>query len=152
MDIKTVDLSDYKRNFKLFFSITASIVVASYIIVVAGYRIIANPTEADKLKNLFLFLLILLAVVFNYFLQNQKKKLVFIGDFEKKLFSYKKLYLFRLWWYLFSASSSAFLYILTGRSLFFFFALFDVAMTFIIYPNKRIFNAELGEDDIDYIG
>ncbi len=152
MEIKKVDLYDYKKKFKFFFSITASIVVASYIIVLTGNRIWENWEATDNLKNLLLFLLIMLAVIFNYLLQKQKKKLVLLEDFEEKLFFYKKLYLFRLSWYLFSASSSAFLYILTGRSLFFFFAVFDLAMTFIIYPNKRIFNAELGEYDIDYIG
>lgn len=151
MDKLTIDLSAFRKKFILFFLLVCLIVITSYLLVLNEYTILENPEDATELRNIFIIVLIGLTLVSSWWKRNQKKKLGSTRTFSGKLSYYKIIYLSRLWWNLFSASAASFLFVLTGRSIFLYFAIFEVLVTVLSYPFELVIKKDLGREDIVFI-
>lgn len=151
MDKLTIDLSAFRKKFILFFLLVCLIVITSYLLVLNEYTILENPEDATELRNIFIIVLIGLTLVSSWWKRNQKKKLGSTRTFSGKHSYYKIIYLSRLWWNLFSASAASFLFVLTGRSIFLYFAIFEVLVTVLSYPFELVIKKDLGREDIVFI-
>ncbi len=151
MDKLTIDLSAFRKKFILFFLLVCLVVITSYLLVLNEYTILENPEDATELRNIFIIVLIGLTLVSSWWKRNQKKKLGSTRTFSGKLSYYKIIYLSRLWWNLFSASAASFLFVLTGRSIFLYFAIFEVLVTVLSYPFELVIKKDLGREDIVFI-
>jgi hypothetical protein len=151
MDKLTINLSAFRKIFILFFLLVCLVVIGGYLLVLNGYTILESPEDTTELRNIFIIVLIGLALVASWWKRNQKKKLVSTRTFSGKLSYYKQIYLSRLWWNLFSASAATFLFVLTGRFIFLYFALFEVLITALSYPFELVIKSDLGREDIVFI-
>ena len=151
MDKLTINLSAFRKKFILFFLLVCLVVIGGYLLVLNGYTILKSPEDTTELRNIFIIALIGLALVASWWKRNQKKKLVSTRTFSGKLSYYKRIYLSRLWWNLFSASAASFLFVLTGRFIFLYFALFEVLITALSYPFELVIKSDLGREDIVFI-
>ncbi len=151
MDKLTINLSAFRKKFILLFLLVCLVVIGGYLLVLNGYTILESPEDTTELRNILIIVLIVLALVASWWKRNQKKKLVSTRTFSGKLSYYKQIYLSRLWWNLFSASAATFLFVLTGRSIFLYFALFEVLITALSYPFELVIKSDLGREDIVFI-
>lgn len=151
MDKLTINLSSFRKKFIFFFSLVCLVVMGAYLLVLNGYTILETSEDTTELRNIFIIVLIGLALVASWWKRNQKKKLSSTRTFSGKLSYYKRIYLSRLWWNLFSASAASFLFLLTGRYIFLYFALFEVLITALSYPFELVIKSDLGREDIVFI-
>lgn len=151
MDKLTINLSAFRKKFILLFLLVCLVVIGGYLLVLNGYTILESPEDTTELRNILIIVLIVLALVASWWKRNQKKKLVSTRTFSGKLSYYKQIYLSRLWWNLFSASAATFLFVLTGRFIFLYFALFEVLITALSYPFELVIKSDLGREDIVFI-
>lgn len=151
MDKLTIDLSAFRKKFILFFLLVCLVVIGGYLLVLNGYTILESPEDTPELRNIFIIVLIGLTLIASWWKRNQKKKLGSTRTFSGKLSYYKRIFLSRLWWNLFSASAASFLFVLTGRFIFLYFALFEVLITALSYPFELVLKSDLGREDIVFI-
>ena len=116
-----------------------------------GYTILESPEDTTELRNIFIIVLIGLTLIASWWKRNYKKKLGSTRTFSGKLSYYKRIFLSRLWWNLFSAAAASFLLVLTGRFIFLYFAVFEVLITALSYPFELVIKSDLGREDILFI-
>lgn len=152
MNAKLVDLNPYKSKFKLFFSITAAVLVICYLLVIYGFQIIKNQEQVEQIKNLFMILLIGSAIFYSFWQQKKRRALLAIEDFQSKIGSYFNIYMSRLYWHMLSGMVSSLVYLVTNRRLFLIFAVLDLVTMVLVFPNKLVVKRELMDDEIEFIG
>ena len=148
MELKAIDLAPYKKAHAGVLFICILSVAASFFIVKQGYAVLANEPETKTIKDIIMFGMIGVAALFTFYQQRQKQKLLSLAVFDEKLAFYQKIFRTRLWWYALSCTTSAFLLFLTARKLFLYFALFDLLLMLITFPNKFLIKKELNEEDL----
>jgi hypothetical protein len=148
MELKAVDIAPYKKAHTGVLFICILSVASSFFIVKQGYAVLANEPEIKTIKDIIMFGMIGLAALFTFYQQRQKQKLLSFIVFDEKLTFYQKIFRTRLWWYAISCATSAFLLFLTARKIFLYFALFDLLLMLITFPNKVLIKKELNEEDL----
>lgn len=103
---------------------------------------------ALSLKNILLYSLVGTALIFAFYVVNNRKKLRNMGSFEEKIKHYEKFYTRRLWWHVISCFTSAVFLLLTWHIIFFYFGLFDMLSMLSAYPAKEVLKKELDEDEL----
>ena len=151
MDKLTINLSAFRKKFILFFLLVCFVVIGGYLLVLNGYTILESPEDTTELRNIFIIVLIGLTLIASWWKRNHKKKLGSTRTFSGKLSYYKRIFLSRLWWNLFSAAAASFLLVLTGRFIFLYFAVFEVLITALSYPFELVIKSDLGREDILFI-
>ena len=151
MDKLTINLSAFRKKFILFFLLVCFVVIGGYLLVLNGYTILESPEDTTELRNIFIIVLIGLTLIASWWKRNYKKKLGSTRTFSGKLSYYKRIFLSRLWWNLFSAAAASFLLVLTGRFIFLYFAVFEVLITALSYPFELVIKSDLGREDILFI-
>jgi hypothetical protein len=151
MDIYSFNLKNYKSVFYTILCVNAIITLATYI---AGAKVlgIVLLQGSFRMQTNILFGVLLVGAIFQT--SRQKKLLEKINsftDYEEKAAHYLKLYKIRLYWKCVSCLSSCFIYLLTGRNLFLYFAVFDVLTTWMYFPNKTLIRKELKIDDLVFV-
>jgi hypothetical protein len=101
-----------------------------------------------QFTNPVLLGMVLIGFVHSNYQKNQLRKLKAIEDFDEKLIQHERFYKTRIMWFLFTCLISCFLFVLTGRYLFFYFSLFDLLVSFGGFPRKEIIKKELDKEDI----
>ncbi|NII25206.1 hypothetical protein HB364_08950 [Pseudoflavitalea sp. X16] len=148
MSLYTIDVKKYKAYF--FQTLITNIVITTgtYILLKNGIYILSGFDPGKKLTSPILFAMIILAVVHGQHQKKQVKKLEGISNFEDRVTAYEKIYKSRLLWFFFACFISCFLAILTGRYLFFYYAIFDIVFSLLCYPNLLLFKRELKNEEI----
>ncbi len=101
-----------------------------------------------KLTLPILSVMVVLSVWHSKYQRKQLLALIIIDEFDARVQEYEKLYTFRMLWYLFSCLVSCFLAVLTGRTLFTYYAAFDILVSISYYPKLALFKRELQNDEI----
>lgn len=151
MEFFTIEIKKYKNFFFSILIIEIAVAIASYILVSNGFYILAGFDPGKKFTSPILLALVVLAVAHAQFQKKKLSKLQQVTDFELRLAEYEKFYRFRLYWFLFSALVSCMLVLLTGRTLFMYFAVFDILVSLPYFPNKFLFKKELQNEEIVFI-
>jgi hypothetical protein len=151
MDIYSFNLKPYKSAFYTLLSVNAVITLATYI---AGANVLGIVLlQGDfRTQTNILFGILIVAAIFQT--SRQKKLLEKINsftDYEAKTVHYFKLYKMRLYWKCVSCISSCFIYLLTGRNLFLYFAVFDVLTSGMYFPHKTLIRKELKIEDLVFV-
>jgi len=112
MELKAMDIAPYKKAHTGVLFICILCVAASFFIVRQGYAILANIPETKTVKDVIMYGMIGVVVIFSFYQQKQRQKLSGITDFDEKLAFYEKIFRSRLWWHALSCIVSAFYYFL----------------------------------------
>jgi len=103
---------------------------------------------ALSIKNILLYALVGAALIFAFYVMNNKSRLRKLQTFEEKILLYEKFFTRRLWWHVISCLTSAIFLQLTWHILFFYFGLFDILSMLSAYPSREIIKKDLNEEDI----
>jgi len=150
MEFLSLNLRAFKKVFFQCLAINLLIVSASYTSMILGLPYLLPVHLTRNFTSFFLVIMIIPAVTYTWRLKKDLAALDGITDFEEKVARYEKIYRNRLYWFLFSCILSCVLYVLSNRSIFLFYAVFDMAITFPYYPSKAVFQRELKNDEINF--
>jgi hypothetical protein len=151
MDILTFNLKPFKN---LFYAALAVSVLATLAAYVAGANVFSIILlRADNLSETrgLLLLLVVAAILQTAYQKKLQKKLRSMKDLEVQATLYLKIYKLRLYWKCSSCLVSCFIHLLTGRNIFLYFAVFDVATTWTYFPNKALIKKEINTEDVLFI-
>ncbi|MET0394415.1 MAG: hypothetical protein ABW019_14810 [Chitinophagaceae bacterium] len=146
--VKTVSLKPYKKQYLNVLVVTATGAAATLLLGLNGLFLQWDAAASELVKQVFLFGMIGLALLFTFYMHKQKEKLYAIAGFDEKMAFYEKFYAKRMWWYVLSCAVSCFLYLLTAKAFFLYFAFAELVMLLIVFPNQAFFKKELNDDGI----
>jgi hypothetical protein len=149
------NLNFYTISVNRFRSVFFSIQIANIIFSIITFLIIRNGgllfpgvIIGQNFVRITLYSMVLLAFVFTMYQKNKLSKIVGIEEFDSKVNEYLKFYKYRMFWYLFSCVAACILGVLSGRMIFFYFAIIDVVIALPYYPTSFMFRKELKNDEI----
>ncbi len=148
MDLKIVKHKTFKRIYLNFLLICILIITGGLVSYKTNFSIFPLTLWALSLKNVFLYTLVGLALVFAFYIISSKQKLRKLETFEEKITHFEKYYARRLWWHVASCLTTIIFLQLTWHVLFLYFGLFDLLSMLSAYPSKEILKRELDEEDL----
>jgi hypothetical protein len=86
--------------------------------------------------------------MFGWYNKSQMEKVLDWEDFEDQLIAYEKLYNFKLLFHLLSCLILGMMYVITKRSNFFYFALFELVMMLQMFPSSVLFKKAFRNDQV----
>ncbi len=125
--------------------------MATLLIIKTRPEIFLIETLDKKFTGITMSILLVAAFAFTTFQNRKLNKIQEIHEAEHRFSPYFKLYKSRMMWFLFSCIAVCLLGILTGRILFFYFAIVDVLMAIPYYPTAFLFRKELKNDTIELL-
>ena len=151
MNAPLFDLKDLRKMFYITLSINAIATIAAYIAGSNVAAIVLFPTGSRSIISLLMTLLVGVAISQTAFTKKKLEKLQTFTGFEDKVGYYKKIYQVRMYWKLLSCLSSCCFHIISGRSMFLYFAVFDVLTTWVYLPNKHVIRKEFDMEEIEFV-
>jgi hypothetical protein len=151
MDILTFNLRPFKNLFYAALVVSALATLAAY---VAGANVFSIVLlRADNLSETrgLLLLLVVAAILQTAYQKKLLKKLKSMTELEAQATLYLKIYRLRLYWKCCSCLVSCFIHLLTGRNIFLYFAIFDLATTWTYFPDKTLVRKELNCPDVLFV-
>lgn len=148
MELKVVNHKAFKKIYFNFLIICLLIVGGGFLLYKSSIRIFPDTLWALSLKNVFLYAIVGIALVFAFYIINNKQKLRKLATFEERLSHFEKFYTRRLWWHVASCFTTIIFLLLTWHILFFYFGLFDLLSMLGAFPSKDLLKKELGEEDL----
>jgi hypothetical protein len=151
MDLKVINLKLLKKIYLNFLTICILITIGSFVFYKIGVQFFRSSSWVIEMKDLLLWGMVGLAVVFTMFQVNQRRRLQALLTVDEKISFFEAYYRKRLWWHVLSCAVSGFLLLLTVRMIFLYFCLFDLLSMFFAYPSEFIIKKEMKEDDIMFV-
>lgn len=151
MELYSVNLKAYKKFYAGAIIVSLVAVLACWAAVAAGYTILPFFFQSYNIVRAILVLLVAGAIFNSWYYRKRINQLDNYTDFEDKLPQHEKIYKMRLLWLVVSCAASAFLYLLTARNLFLYFAVFDFFVCLTAFPNKMLIQKELKNDEIIFV-
>ncbi|RXK59729.1 hypothetical protein ESA94_11755 [Lacibacter luteus] len=149
--VKTVFLKNYRPYFFLLLFTACVLTLISYSLVAADLYVHLPLEDARLYKNIFFIIIVAASFVYGYYLKKQREKLQAIEDYDLKIATHIILYRKRILWGFLNCLLACILFVIIGYKTFFYFALIDVVMMLMQFPNKAVFNKELNDDEIEYL-
>jgi hypothetical protein len=148
MDLKIVRHKTFKKIYYNFLVISILIITGGFIFYKTGIQIFPDQLWALSFKNVFLYAIVGMALVFGFYIINNKQKLKKLQSIEEKITLFEKYYTRRLWWHIISCLTTTLFLLLTWHILFFYFGLFDLVSMLGAFPSKEMLKRELAEEDL----
>jgi hypothetical protein len=126
-------------------------VIGSWLLIKTGMFIPASASIKNSFKDVIMIGLIGAAALHTIYTNSQRKKLLTIENIEEKLAFHRKIFKMRIMWNVVACALSCFLFLLIGRNIFLYFALYDLFMLLILFPNKTFFKKELNDQEIVFV-
>lgn len=148
MSLFAIDVKHFKTIFIQSQTINAIAIITGFLLVNNGFYILSQFDPSRKLTTPILLVMVALSFWHGSVQKKRLAKINTIEGFDEKVNDYKKYYKARMLWLTFSCIVSIFLYVLTARNFFLYFAIFDLVVSFIYYPKLFFFQKELQNEDI----
>lgn len=148
LELYTVDIKKYKSGFYTCLITNIVCTGTSFLLAANGFRLVSSFYPDTRLTLSILFVMVVFAFVHSSFTKSRLRKLSLIENFEERVAAYEKLYRLRIIWFLFSSLVSCGLAVFSGRTLFCYYAMFDIVISLGYYPNLTLFKKELNNEDI----
>ena len=148
LEIYTVDSKKYKSVFYICLITNIVCTGLSFLLAANGFRLLNHFYPDTRLTLSILFVMVVFAFLHSSFTRSRLRKLLLIEDFDERADAYEKLYRLRVFWFLFSGLVSCGLALLSGRTLFCYYAMFDIVISLNYYPNLALFKKELNNEEI----
>lgn len=148
MELKIVRHRTFRKIFFNFLVICLGIVATGYFLYKKRISLLPDFIGAFSLKNVLIYALVGAALVFAFYVINNKRKLQKLKTFDEKIIFYEKFYSRRLWWHAISCLTSVLFLQLTWHYIFIYFGLFDLLSMLAAYPSKEILKQDLNEEDL----
>jgi hypothetical protein len=150
MSLYTIDVAPFKKQHLTYIAISFIPMVISYVLASRGYSMINDPVVNEVIKWVFLAATFISSFIVT---RNHKEKLKSIHGLEsfgEQVAQYKKIYDQRLVVNVIIGLTACIFYVLTARKIFILFALFDLVVLLVMFPNKNVFRRELNNNEITF--
>ena len=152
MDIvKTIEVKEYKKIYINFLTLMCIMIAGTFFMLKTGVFVKRPPEESIQLRRILVIGLVLTSIIYSYYQKVQKDKLRAFIEFEDKKLFHLKYYKIRILWFVLSCLASCILFLVVANWFFFYFALFELLLMFITFPNRYFFKREMNEDDIVFV-
>lgn len=150
MSLYTIDVAPFKKQHLTYIAISFIPMVISYVLASRGYSMLTDETVNEVIKWVFLA-----GTFIASFMVTRKHKAQLLAihglpAFDEQVAQYKKIYDQRLVVNVIIGIAACILYVLTARRIFILFALFDLVVLLVMYPNKNVFRRELNNSEISF--
>lgn len=150
--VKIIQLKPYRTIYFTFLVISVVFTVLSYLLVSSGFYLHWEQQQSVLYKNIFVYTLIGLAILFTSYLSKQRKKIQAIEEYDVKISLHLEMYKHRILWGFANCTLACILYPIIAHSAFLYFAIFDIIFSLLMmFPNKIMFRKELNDDEIEFI-
>jgi len=149
-NLDVFDLTELKRFFKsCFFGMALLIAIA---FVIARYSMSYNVAflAGKGFSWLLIGLLFIGTVIYGQYYDRELKRILELENFNEKVQPYTTLYKRRILWNCLSMLFTIGLLILTRKSGYLYFSIFQLVVMIPLFPNKLFIGKELKQDDIIY--
>lgn len=150
MSLYTIDVAPFKKQHLTYIAISFIPMVIAYVMASRGYSIIADPTANEVIKWVFLAATFIASFIVTRNHKEQLKSIHGLTSFEEQVAQYKKIYDQRLVVNVIIGITASILYVFTARKIFILFALFDLVVLLVMFPNKNVFRRELNNNEITF--
>lgn len=146
----TIDTAPFKKQHITYIAISFIPMVIAYVLANRGYSMIPDPTVNEVLKWVFLAGTFIASFIITRKHKEKLKTIHSLTAFDDQVVQYKKIYDQRLMVNALIGVLACILYALTARRIFIIFAIFDLVVLLIMYPNKNVFRRELNNQEITF--
>jgi hypothetical protein len=150
MSLYTIDVAPFKKQHLTYIAISFIPMVISYVMASRGYSIINDPVANEVIKWVFLAATFISSFIVTRKHKQQLLSIHGLPSFYEQVAQYKKIYDQRLVVNVIIGITACILYVLTARKIFILFALFDLIVLLVMYPNKNVFRRELNNNEITF--
>ncbi|NII24447.1 hypothetical protein HB364_05125 [Pseudoflavitalea sp. X16] len=145
-----IDTAPFKKQHITYVAISFIPMVISYVLANKGYSMNISPALNDTIKWLFLGVTFGVSFLLSGRQKARLKIIQSLPSFDEQVAQYQKLYDQRLLTTALIGVAASVCYALTARRIFLIFAIFDLVILLIMYPNKTIFRRELNNPEITF--
>lgn len=150
MSLYSIDIAPFKKQHITAIILSFIPLVLSYVLAKKGYSVITDPMINEIIKWVFLAATLIVSFLTTRNHKEKLKTLHFLTSFEEQVTAYKKIYNQRVMVNAFIGIAASLFFALTARKIFFLFAIFDLVVLLIMFPNKTVFRRELNNEEIDF--
>jgi hypothetical protein len=148
LDIPVFNLKGLKRSFYYFLTFNIVVVVLG-VLCVGIFDHLIDHTLLYKVNSwLILFVLFAGSYVFSSVSKKELKSIIETEDFGQKFSRYERFYKKKLVWNGFSVLLSTVFWVLTIKNFFFYILIFQLILTAVFYPTKKLLSRELKNNEI----
>ncbi len=148
MELYSIDKKNFRKAFFLVEIYGVLAIIISYFIARGGIYSVPLYSTGRQITMPILLLMVLISFIYMQRIRKRLGALDNVEDFEVKVQEYEKIYKARLQLLLLACVISCFLFILTARPFFFYYAILEVLIVLPYYPNAFLFKRELKNDEI----
>lgn len=145
-----IDVAPFKKQHLTYIAVSFIPMVISYVFASRGYSMIADPAVNETIKWLFLGLTFGISFMLTRRQRTKLKTIQSLPDFNEQVAQYKTIYDQRLIANALIGVAASICYALTARRIFILFAILDLVVLLIMYPNKNVFRRELNNQEITF--
>jgi hypothetical protein len=148
MEIYSIEVREFKSIFYTGLAVMALFIVGSYLWVNSGVVRLSIFALLGTLSSWILIAMMLLTIAYGSYRRKRMNAIVSENDFTVKVREYTKVYKLHNAWFALSCFVSCFLFVVTVRNFFFYFACVQLLITLAAYPSRALFKRELKEEDV----
>jgi hypothetical protein len=143
----SINLGTYRKLFyQAMIPLATAIIISLLIVTLSPFDF--SFITIKRIALPVMAILAVLAFVHSGFQKKKMKRLNNYSNFDQKAEAYQKIYRLRLFWFLISGFTCCFIYLFSLHKIFILFAIFDALLLISNFPNKKIFERELNNDEI----
>lgn len=150
MNPYVIDVAPFKKQHLTYIAVSFIPMVISYVLASRGYSMIGDPAVNETIKWLFLGLTFGVSFILTRRQRAKLKTIQSLPSFDEQVAQYKTIYDQRLVVNALIGVAASICYALTARRIFILFAILDLIVLLIMYPNKNVFRRELNNQEITF--
>jgi hypothetical protein len=148
MKIYTIQAKIFKELYYRSLTLGIIVIVMAFFIVNFGLSETVGFDPKRQWSMPILLGMFVLSLMFGWYNKSQMEKVLDWEDLEDQLIAYEKLYNFKLLFHLLSCLILGMMYVITKRSNFFYFALFELVMMLQMFPSSVLFKKAFRNDQV----
>jgi hypothetical protein len=148
MEIYSIEVREFKGIFYTSLSMMALFIVGSFLWVSSGFVTFSIFSLLRILSSWILIGMMLLTIVYGSYRRKRMNAINTEDDFSVKVKEYVKIYKLHNAWFVLSCFVSCFLFVVTSRNFFFYFACVQLLITLAAYPSRALFKRELKNEEV----
>ena len=144
----SIEVKEFKNIFFTSLAVMILFIIGSYLWVNSGFVALSFFDPLRGFSSTILIGMMVLTIIYSSYRRKRLNAINAIDDFSVKVKEYVKVYRLHNAWYVLSCFISCFLFVLTSRNFFFYFACIQMLIMLPVYPSRALFKRELKEEDV----
>ena len=148
MEIYSIDTKEFRNILLTSVIVMILFIAGAWLWVYNGFISLPFFEPLRGFSSPILLAMMVLAIVYSSYRRKRLNALNTVDDFAVKVKDYVRIYKLHNGWFVLSCFVSCFLFIVTSRNFFLYFALLQLLITLTAYPSKSLFKRELKNEEV----